>query len=84
MHCSTTWAALLERILTDCWGTVARARSAHAPILFSQGIVEEALQEVVAADQLNIGMAAYSTLTLLSFDDRCNEFGHPERISSPT
>jgi hypothetical protein len=75
----------LDRALStsDRWGTAARARSAHAAVLFSQGQEEDALQEVVAADQLNIGMAGYSTLTLLSFADRCYEFGHRERISAP-
>jgi len=66
----------------DCWGTAARTKSAHAAVLFSQGQEDAALQEVIAADQLNIGMAGYSTLTLLSFADRCYEFGHPEYISN--
>jgi hypothetical protein len=63
----------------DRWGTAARARSAHAAALFFEGNVDNAFNELEKADQMNIGMAGFSTLTLLSFADRCYEFGQPER-----
>jgi hypothetical protein len=72
------------RNATDRWGTGPRARSAHAAVLFSRGQRDEALEEIVAADQMDLGMAGFATVTLLSFADRCYEFGQPELISTPT
>jgi hypothetical protein len=64
---------------SDRWGTASRARSAHAAALFFEGDVDAAFKELEKADQMNIGMAGFSTLTLLSFADRCYEFGQPEK-----
>jgi hypothetical protein len=66
----------------DRWGTIARARSARAAAIFFEGDVVAAFEELEKADQLNIGMAGYSTLTILSFADRCHEFGQAERALS--
>lgn len=63
----------------DRWGTAARAKSAHAAAMFFNGDVDGAFEELEKADQMDIGMAGFSTLTLLSFADRCYEFGHPEK-----
>ncbi len=68
----------------DRWGTAARARSARAAALFGQGQANEALEELVAADQMNLGLAGFATITLLSIADRCYEFGQPELVSTPT
>lgn len=67
---------------SDGWGTEVRAQSAYAAALFSAGKVDDALQALVAADRHNIGMAGYSTLTLLSLADRCYEFGHRNMINA--
>lgn len=69
---------------SDRWCTASRARSAHAAALFFEGDVDAAFKELEKADQMNIGMAGFSTLTLLSFADRCYEFGQPEKALKAT
>jgi hypothetical protein len=69
----------------DHWGTTARASSADAIAWFGQGLTraDYALAQVQAADQLDIGMAGFGSVTLLALADRCHEVGHPEAVSSP-
>jgi hypothetical protein len=76
--------AYLDKALctSDRWGTAARATSAHAAALFFEGDVDAAFEELEKADQMNVGMAGFSTLTLLSFADRCYEFGQPGKALS--
>jgi hypothetical protein len=69
----------------DNWGTAARARSADAIAWFGRDPTraDRALAQVQEADRLDIGMAGFGSVTLLSFADRCFELGRPDCPFSP-